>query len=172
MDTIKPDEFRAAMRLLPGSVVLITAGRDQDISGMAVTSMSALSADPATLIVCINRSASSLPLIERYRHFGVNFLGAHHQGLADLFSGKGGIKGSERFKTANYVPAPSGVPLLADALAGLDCEVEDIVQRHTHAIVIGRVSASQFSSTRSAMIYWQGSYLTVEPSNVISLADG
>ena len=60
------------------------------------------------------------------------------------------------------MPAPngsrvaSGVPLLAGALAAIDCEVEDIVERHSHAIVIGRVLDLQLSPRTAALAYWQG----------------
>ena len=40
----------------------------------------------------------------------------------------------------------SGVPLLVGALAAIDCEVEEIVERHSHAIVIGRVLDLQLST--------------------------
>ena len=38
--------FRNAMRQLAGGVSVITVGRDQDISGMTVTSVTSLSAEP------------------------------------------------------------------------------------------------------------------------------
>ncbi|MFX6861586.1 flavin reductase family protein, partial [Acinetobacter baumannii] len=57
------DNFRSAMRSLAGGVSVITAGRGNDLSGMTVTSVSSLSVEPATLIVSINRKASSWPLL-------------------------------------------------------------------------------------------------------------
>jgi len=47
--------------------------------------------------------------------------------------------------------------VLADALAAIDCAVEDIIERHSHAIVIGRVEAVRISSA-SALVYWHGDY--------------
>ena len=42
------------------------------------------------------------------------------------------------------------------ALAAIDCEVEDVVERHSHAIVIGRVLDLQISTRTAALAYWQG----------------
>ena len=127
------------MRQLTGGVSVITAGRGRDISGMTVTSVSSLSVDPPALIVSINRESSSWPLVKRYGFFGVNILTSDQIDIAERFTGKGGLKGADRFAGAQWMTRASGVPLLADALAAIDCEVEDIVERHSHAIVIGRV---------------------------------
>ncbi|MFK4525922.1 flavin reductase (DIM6/NTAB) family NADH-FMN oxidoreductase RutF [Bradyrhizobium japonicum] len=69
-------DFRGAMRHLTGGVSVITAGRGKDITGMTVTSVTSLAVDPPTLLVSINRDASSFPLIRRYGAFGVNILAA------------------------------------------------------------------------------------------------
>ena len=127
------------MRHLTGGVSVITAGRGKDISGMTVTSVSSLSVDPPALIVSINRDASSWPLMKRYGSFGVNILTSDQIDIAERFTGKGGLKGADRFAGADWTTRASGVPLLVGALAAIDCEVEDVVERHSHAIVIGRV---------------------------------
>ncbi len=53
------DDFRGAMRHLTGGVSVITVGRATEITGMTVTSVASLSVEPPTLIVSINRTASS-----------------------------------------------------------------------------------------------------------------
>jgi len=63
-------QFRSVMRRLAGGVSIITAGRGDDITGMTVTSLTSLSADPPRLLVSLNRQASSFGLIERNRTFG------------------------------------------------------------------------------------------------------
>src|SRR3954451_24561730 len=131
--------FRGAMRQLTGGVSVITAGRGRDMSGMTVTWVSSLSIDPPTLIVSINRGASSWPLVQRYGFFGVNILTSDQIDIAERFAGKDGLKGAERFAGAEWTPRASGVPLLVGALAAIECGVEEIIERHSHAILIGRV---------------------------------
>src|SRR5580692_11996178 len=82
-------DFRGAMRQLTGGVSIITAGKGKDISGMTVTSVSSLSVEPPSLIVSINRAASSWPLIARHGVFGVNILTADQLDIAERFTGKG-----------------------------------------------------------------------------------
>ena len=165
-------DFRSAMRHLAGGVSVITAGRAKDITGMTVTSVSSLSVDPPTLIVSINREASSWPLIKRHGFFGVNILTADQLDIAERFTGKGGLKGADRFAGAEWTTRASGVPLLVGALAAADCEVEDIVERHSHAIVIGRVVDIQVWARTAALAYWQGQYVAIDQNeDVIKLAE-
>ena len=128
-----PADFRTAMRRLAGGVSVITAGSGSEISGMTVTSVSSLSVDPPSLVVSINRELSSWPLLQRHRHFGVNFLNADQIDIADRFTGKDGHKGADRFAGAEWTERASGVRLLAGALAAIECEAEDIIERHSHA---------------------------------------
>ena len=159
---ITSDDFRNAMRQLTGGVSVVTAGIGWDISGMTVTSVSSLSVDPPALIVSINREASSWPLVRRYGFFGVNILAADQIDIAERFTGKDGLKGAERFAGAHWTTRVSGVPLLTDALAAIDCEVEDVVERHSHAIVIGRVLDLTVSPRTAALAYWQGQYVAID----------
>jgi hypothetical protein len=115
---------------------VITVGRGKDVTGMTVTSVSSLSVDPPSLVVSINLASSSWPLLKRYGFFGVNILTADQLDVAERFTGKDGLNGAERFAGAAWTTGASGVPLLVGTLAAIDCEVEDIVERHSHAVVI------------------------------------
>jgi flavin reductase (DIM6/NTAB) family NADH-FMN oxidoreductase RutF len=169
---VSADKFRGAMRHLAGGVSVITVGRGKDITGMTVTSVSSLSVDPPTLIVSINRESSSWPLLQRHGCFGVNILTADQLDIAERFTGKGGLTGADRFTGAQWITRASGVPLLVGALAAIDCEVEHIVERHSHAIVIGRVLDLQLSSRTAALAYWQGQYVAIDQNeDAIRLAE-
>jgi len=169
---VSQGDFRGAMRQLTGGVSVITAGRGRDISGMTVTSVSSLSVDPPALIVSVNRGASSWPLLKRYGFFGVNILTSDQIDIAERFAGKDGLKGVDRFAGAEWTTRASGVPLLVGALAAIDCEVEEIVERHSHAIVIGRVVDINVSTRTAALAYWQGQYVAIDrDEDAIKLAE-
>jgi flavin reductase (DIM6/NTAB) family NADH-FMN oxidoreductase RutF len=166
------NDFRSAMRHLAGGVSVITVGHGKDITGMTVTSVSSLSVDPPTLIVSINRESSSWPLLKRHGFFGVNILTADQIDIAERFTGKGGLKGADRFAGARWTTGVSGVPLLVGALSAIDCEAEDIIERHSHAIVIGRVLDIQLSSPAAALSYWQGQFVAIDQNaDAIKLAE-
>jgi len=154
-------QFRSVMRRLAGGVVVITAGRGDDITGMTVTSLTSLSAAPPRLLVNINRQASAFALIARHRQFGVNILGSDQQALAEHFS-KGRLTGRERFEGTAWTYGASGVPLLSHSLATVECPVEEIIERHSHGIIVGRLSSLELSHRLSGLTYWNGQYIQID----------
>lgn len=150
------EQLKRAMRHVAATVSVVTAGTD-DRTGATVTSATALSVDPPTMIVNINRSSSSWPVIERHGHFCVNILSSDQQDIADRFAGKGGLKGPARYEGADWTTLVSGAPVLRDALSAIDCEVEHVIEHHTHAIIIGRVLAVT-QKDAEPLLYHQGGY--------------
>lgn len=157
-----PDEFRAAMRHLVGGVSVITSGRGEEITGMTVTSVSSLSLDPPSLIVGINRTSSTWPVLERHGFFGVNILTADQRDVAERFSGRNGLKGRDRFAGDEWIVRGPGAPLLVGAAAAIDCEVEQVVEHRSHSIVVGRVREVLLSDHRSALAYGHSRYIDVD----------
>ncbi|MCC8962956.1 flavin reductase family protein [Bradyrhizobium sp. Pear76] len=154
-------QFRLVMRRLPGGVCIITAGQGEDITGMTVTSLTSLSASPPRLLVSINRQASAFAPIDRHRQYGVNILGSDQQALAERFS-NGQLRGRERFEGTDWSYGASGVPLLRRSLAVVECQVEEIIERHSHGIIVGRLSSMEVSHRLSGLTYWNGRYVQID----------
>ncbi|MFB2552025.1 flavin reductase family protein [Ensifer soli] len=160
--SVDPESLKSAMRRVAGGVSVITAGRGDERTGATVTSATALSVDPATMIVNINRSSSSWPAIRDARHFCVNILSDEQQAVADRFAGRGGLKGVERYAGARWITLASGAAALEDALTAIDCVVEETIERHSHAIIIGRVVAVHVGPEGRPLVYSQGRYARLE----------
>lgn len=159
-------DFRAAMRLIVGNVSIITAGIGEDRSGLVVISMVSLSASPPKVIACVNRASSTWPVIERFGHFGVSSLAAHHQPVAERFSGFGGIKGPARYDGAEWITLKTGASLLKDATAVFDCQLDEMIDRGTHSIIVGSVVAVAMQDRQEALLYWRGGYRPLRGSEV------
>jgi len=155
-------DYRLAMRHFAGNVSVITVGSGDRRSGLVATSTVSLSVDPPLMLVCVNRNSSSWPLFGDFGHFGVNSLGPHHQPIAERFTGQGGIKGADRFALGMWRSGPTGAPLLVGAAVALDCEIEDMIAKSTHTILIGRVCSMEIGEQKGALIYWQGGYRPIE----------
>ena len=152
------ESFRLAMRQLATGVSVITHGAGDHRTGFTATSVSSLSADPPTLIVCVNRAASLFAQLSAGDLFGVSVLNARHAEIADGFAGRAGVSGAERFHQGRWTTTPDGVSLLADAIALFECRVEDVIERHSHAILIGRVRLASPRPAGGALLYWRGAY--------------
>ncbi len=96
--------------------------------------------------------------------FGVNILGSEQHDIAGRFS-NGRLNGSERFEGIEWLPGSSGVPLLSHSLATIECEVEEIIERHSHGIVVGSLLSFELSPRLSGLAYWNGKYIEIDPDN-------
>lgn len=131
------DGFRAAMRRLATTIALVTSGRGDNWSGMAATAVVSVCADPPTLLVAVNRTASLHPMLAAENRFCVNLLSERHRDLVGVFSGQ--KKGLARFETGGWMPGPDGLPILGDALASLTCRTVNTLDIGTHTLFIGQV---------------------------------
>jgi flavin reductase (DIM6/NTAB) family NADH-FMN oxidoreductase RutF len=150
--------FREAMRQVAGGVSVVTVGAHEERTGLTATSVTSLCADPPTLLVCINRESSSYQALTRFGFFAVNVLAADQREVAERFGGGSGLTGSQRYQGDRWLALPSGVRRLADAAAVFECEVDEPIERHTHAIVIGRVRHVLVGAGSGALVRWRGAY--------------
>ena len=166
MSTLHPDaesaNFRLAMREFASGVAIVTCVNGQERAGCTATALSSLSLAPPSLVVLLQRSSSTLASLRQAGAFAVNLLAAQHGPLAERFSGRGGVKGEARFDEGEWLPLVSGAPALADALASLDCRVEEILERHTHAIIIGAVQAVRLGGKTPGLVHWRSRFETLD----------
>lgn len=164
------NQLRGALRHLASGVSVITTGRAPHRTGFTATSVSSLSVDPARIIVSVNRNSSSYAAIRDSGIFAVNFLAAHQVKVAQAFSGAGGLKGDARYAVGTWSTLETGAGVLQGALANIDAEVEEFVERHSHAIVIGRVLAARHAEEGDALLYWRGRYDPFSASDIALIA--
>lgn len=157
-DIPAPQAFRQAMRGFVGACSLITTGTAEAATGLVVTSGISLTAEPPMILACINRSASSWPVLKETGAFGWSALGSAHQPVAERFSGVSGLHGHQRYDGAVWATGATGARHLADAPLAFDCTVEEMIDRGTHSILIGRVQSILTNPGRGALLYWNGSY--------------
>ncbi len=114
---LAPEEFRDIIGHFASGVTVVTALHDDTPYGTTASAVSSLSLEPPMLLVCLNRQSSTGRAIGAARHFAVNILGEDQPDAAMRFA----RKGPDKFKDARIVPGEWDEPLLADALATLEC---------------------------------------------------
>lgn len=130
--SISPDTFRQSMRLLAGGVCIAATSLGGARLGLTVTAVCSPTVSPPTIIVCINRGAGAHGLMQASKRVSINFLAAHHVGLAERFSSPV-IRGEDRFEAGQWRSMSSGSLALIGALAVLDCVIieELVVGQHS-----------------------------------------
>jgi flavin reductase len=158
---MQSDRYRDVMRHQAGAVAVITVGEHGARTGLTATAVCSVSDDPPKLLICVNRSASAHDPISKHRSFCVNILCRDQQDVADVFSGRTGLKGEDRFGTGVWSTLETGAPALNDALATLDCAVEEQIDATTHSIFIARVVEGRFNDAGTPLLYFRGDYWDV-----------
>ena len=160
-----PDDLRVAMRHMAGGVSVITAGTGDERTGLTAITARSLSIEPPRMLICVSSTASTWPVIRKYRHFAVNILRADQQAVAERFAGRKGEKGVQRYLGADWVQLASGASGLADALAMVDCEVEEIFERHNNGIIIGAVLSATLGPIPECdpLLYAHGDFASPNP---------
>jgi flavin reductase len=136
---ILADSFRQAMRRLATTIAIVTSGREGNWVGMAATAVTSVTADPPTILVAANTSASMIPTLEQEGRFCVNLLSERHCDLVRVFSGA--LKGAERFTVGDWRASDEGLPILSDAVSSLICDIKSTVDVGTHRLLIGEVQS-------------------------------
>lgn len=153
--------FREGMSRVASAVHIITTDGAAGKAGLTATAVSSLSADPPMLLACVKRSASSAPILKQNGVFVVNTLAASHRELADLFAGRTGVRGAERFDGHEWIKGETGSPILPDALASFECRVSQILDVATHEILIGHVVAVRLGAKAAHLVYADRAYKSV-----------
>lgn len=149
-------DFRLAMRRMAAAVTVITCRKDGEWFGITATSVTSLSMEPPSLLLCVNRSASIRDALEPGTAFTANLLERRHQAVSDAFGGR--ATGAERFSFGEWNACERGVPMLRDAIAAIQCEVDREIEYGTHTIIIGRVLNTCLSDELTPLVYVNGAY--------------
>jgi flavin reductase (DIM6/NTAB) family NADH-FMN oxidoreductase RutF len=154
--------FRRVLGHFPTGVVIVTAVRDGSPVGMSIGSFTSVSLDPPLVAILPARTSTSWPNIAAAGAFCVNILNARQEALCRTFA----TSGADKFAGVSWRAAPTGSPVLAGALAWLDCSMEQVVEAGDHYIALGRVTALDVGDEHEdqgigPLVFFQGGYGTV-----------
>lgn len=157
---VEPGQFRTVLSHFATGVVVIT-GRDEDGApvGMTAVSFTSLSLNPPLILVCPSRTSTSWPRISG-RRFGVNVLAGDQTDVSAVFA----KSGADKFAEVEWYPGPNGMPLIAGAIAQLECDLESVHPGGDHHIAIGRVRTLATVGTEPVpLIFFRSGYWVTGP---------
>lgn len=159
MDAIEASTFRAAMARLASAVTLVTTDGPAGRRGLAATAVTSITDSPPNLLVCVNKSARSNAMIKQNGVFSVNVLSHDQENLVGAFSGP---SDKDPFgATALWAALETGAPILKDALASLDCTLDQIINIGTHSLFVGHVVAVRIGSAKQGLVYFDRAFCGV-----------
>jgi flavin reductase (DIM6/NTAB) family NADH-FMN oxidoreductase RutF len=135
--TVSRQTFFEIMASFPSGVVVVTTLEPGGAPrGQTTTAVASVSADPPTVLVCVDQSSRTLAGLRARRRFVLNFMCEGRSHLCLLFASKA----DDKFAVVDWRPTATGLPLLhRDALAWAECEIVHDVEIGDHALLVARV---------------------------------
>jgi flavin reductase (DIM6/NTAB) family NADH-FMN oxidoreductase RutF len=155
---LEPSEFRNVIGHFASGVTVITTTADGRRHGTTASAVTSLALEPPMLLVCMNRESATGLAMAKSCAFAVNILGEEHGELAIRFA----RKGDDKFEGVEIADGQRGQPLLAGAIAHLECRVTEQVAAGTHTVFIAEVEAATAQVGAPPLAYYRGRFGRLE----------
>lgn len=152
--------FRGVMSRFASGVTLVCARRGEAVHGLTVSSFCSVSLDPPLVLVCLRRDGYCHDFIVEAGSFSVNVLAASQEEAARRFADPR-LSPVERFENLAYRAEATGAPVLADAVAWVDCRVSTVHPGGDHSIVIGEVVTAGQNGPHPALVVYGRQYSAI-----------
>jgi flavin reductase (DIM6/NTAB) family NADH-FMN oxidoreductase RutF len=132
------EELRGAMSQFAAGVVMVTTVVDGRPWGMTVSACCSVSMEPPMLLVSLAENSVSAKAIADTGCFGVSILGSRTLPAAQY----GSVRGAQKFLEAHcdeLSRSRSATPVVAGAIAHVDCRVAQSLQGGDHVVFLGEV---------------------------------
>ena len=151
-------DFIQAMRAVAHSVTVVTTNGAAGRHGATVSAFCSVSADPPTVLVCLNANSRIGDLVKENGAFTVNVLPEGSEAIAKRFAGMDDGKLADRFDGISLTNAR--VPEIVGSTI-FRCQLEQFVLSGSHIIAIGSVKASTIAG-KTPLTYCDGNYQTLQ----------
>ena len=153
ISTLDPREFRRALGHFATGVTVVTAEHGGKPFGATISAVSALSAEPPMVLVCLNQNLGTHAAIQQSGRFTINILSDEQGELARTFA----TPNADKFVNAAWAATPHG-PRLPEAIAHLSCRVVQTHEGGTHRIFVGSVLQATTAADRGPLSYFRGQF--------------
>ncbi|WP_181139908.1 flavin reductase family protein [Streptomyces sp. Ru71] len=136
-------QFVAAMGNAATGVTVVATDGPAGRLAQTVSAMCSVSADPPSLLVCVNRRSPLVAAVRRNQVFSVNVLSTGQAHVSDTFAGRPAAGEPYDFGCAHWHRLDSGAPGLTGAAAVFDCRLAEARPLGTHVVLVGSVLASR-----------------------------
>jgi flavin reductase (DIM6/NTAB) family NADH-FMN oxidoreductase RutF len=134
-EPLEPLLLRRVFGNFPTGVTALAALRDGRPQGIAVSSFTSVSLEPAMVLVCVAHSSRTWPSLSQAPRLGISVLAADHEQACRQLSAPNG----DRFAGLDWRTTDSGAVLLEGASAWFECSLEQLAPAGDHDIVVLRV---------------------------------
>jgi 3-hydroxy-9,10-secoandrosta-1,3,5(10)-triene-9,17-dione monooxygenase reductase component len=165
---LAPRRLRDILGTFATGLTVITSSTPQGPAGFTCQSFASLSLEPALVTFSPARTSTTWPVLREAGSFTVNILPAEHQHLAGQFA----RSGADKFAGVSHTASPLGNPILDDALAWIDCELQAEYDGGDHTIVVAAVRHLSARPDAEPLLFFKGRYAELAPAGRLLEAAG
>ena len=157
---IDPRELRGVLGCFAtGVCVVTTVGDEGRPVGMTINSFSSVSLDPPLILWSIGLNTPSRSAFQTHGSFAINIMSAAAKDTTLKFA----RPSDDKFKGIDWAQGINGVPVLQEALAVLECKVENQIVSGDHEIFIGRVLRID-QNEGDPLLFHKGGFASLGPA--------
>ena len=153
---VSREAFIAGMRDVSSSVTIVTTDGPAGRHGATVSAFCSVSADPPSVLICLNAESRVAHAVVENASFCVNIVPEGGLAVANRFAGADDREIADRFEGIALETGVAGQPVLRGSTA-FSCAVASVVQKGTHYVILGDVEAVRVSGG-PPQTYWAGDY--------------
>lgn len=153
--TFDSREFRSTVGQFATGVTVLSMAAPDGVHGMTANSFTSVSLDPPLILVCVDKKNKTHHLIREIKDFAVNILSSRQEDIARLYAGQPveAVRPEWQLDVAD-------APVLAGALAWLDCTLEHAYDGGDHTIYVARVKKLA-SSSGDPLVFFRGRFTSL-----------
>jgi flavin reductase (DIM6/NTAB) family NADH-FMN oxidoreductase RutF len=151
---ISKEDFRAALGRFASGITVVTSIDDQGKPhGMTVSAFCSVSLEPPLILVSISKDTGSHYSIAESGKFVVNILSEDQAHISERFA----APIEDRFGPTECFESESGLPMIAGALANLECRLRYSYDGGDHTIYVGEIENAAVADG-NPLLHFRGSY--------------
>ncbi len=152
--SVSPDELKSVMATVAATVTIVTVRSDEGLIGLTVSAFLSVSADPAIILVCIDKATASLQAVLDAEGFTVNIMPEGAEDEAMLFA----THGADKFGASEWTEPETrnAGPVLTSSLARLECITIDRTEVGDHWVLYGSVMLADIAMPDVGPLVWWG----------------
>jgi 3-hydroxy-9,10-secoandrosta-1,3,5(10)-triene-9,17-dione monooxygenase reductase component len=160
--------FRRALgQFATGVTVVTTRDAAGHPLGLTVSAFCSVSLHPPLVLVCIDHRSEANAAMRESGLFAVNVLAEGQEEVSRRFAAPGRAK----LQGFEFAEGKHGLPLVAGALAHVECRVRSFHDEGDHAVWVGEVRSLSAHPGRP-LLYHSGSYRTLDGAPPSGKGDG
>ena len=143
--------------IVTSPVTVVTAKNGDKVNGMTVAWIMQAAFNPALIVVSIAPERYTYSLIKESKAFGVNILADNQKDLGRHFGFSSG-RNSDKFKGVKFSNSKSGLPVLNDVYAYIECRLLSVSNAGDHDLFIGEVLEKSVDDKKRPLVFKSSDY--------------